>query len=49
MFVRTLCDMPEVEANHLRCIECPTYDNTPLVSGKRLNERRALPSANRGP
>ena len=39
--VKRLSDMPEVEANHLRRIECPTYDDTPLLSGKPLNERRA--------
>ena len=38
--VKRLTDMPEVEANHLRRIECPTYDDTPLLSGKPLNERR---------
>src|SRR5229473_1728272 len=34
--------MPEVEANHLRRIECPTYDDTPLLSGKPLAERRVV-------
>jgi D-proline reductase (dithiol) PrdB len=39
--VKRLSDMPEVEGNHLRRIECPTYDDTPLLAGKPLNERRA--------
>ena len=38
--VKRLSDMPEVEANHLRRIECPTYDDTPLLPGKPLAERR---------
>src|SRR5882757_3676242 len=38
--VKRLSDMPEVEAQHLRRIECPTYDDTPLLAGKPLNERR---------
>lgn len=38
--VRRLSEMPEVEANHLRRIECPTYDDTPLLPGKPLNQRR---------
>ena len=38
--VRRLNEMPEVEAVHLRRVECPTYDDTPLLPGKRLNERR---------
>jgi D-proline reductase (dithiol) PrdB len=38
--VKRLSDMPEVEANHLRRIECPTYDDTPAVGGKPLAERR---------
>jgi D-proline reductase (dithiol) PrdB len=32
--------MPEVEANHLRRIECPTYDDTAPLGGKPLGERR---------
>jgi D-proline reductase (dithiol) PrdB len=32
--------MPEVEANHLRRIECPTYEDTPLLAGKPLGQRR---------
>ena len=38
--VKRLSDMPEVEAQHLRRIECPTYDDTPLLPGKPLAERR---------
>ena len=38
--VKRLCDMPEVEAQHLRRIECPTYDDTPLLPGKPLPQRR---------
>lgn len=38
--VKRLNDMPEVEASHLRRIECPTYDDTPLLAGKPLRERR---------
>lgn len=40
--VKRLSDMPEVEANHLRRIECPTYDDTPLLAGKPLAERRVV-------
>jgi D-proline reductase (dithiol) PrdB len=38
--VKRLNDMPEVEAQHLRRIECPTYDDTPLLAGKPLAGRR---------
>jgi D-proline reductase (dithiol) PrdB len=38
--VKRLSDMPEVEAMHLRRIECPTYDDTPALPGKPLDERR---------
>jgi D-proline reductase (dithiol) PrdB len=38
--VKRLSEMPEVEARHLQRIECPTYDDTPLLSGKPLGERR---------
>lgn len=38
--VKRLSDMPEVEAQHLRRIECPTYDATPLLPGKPLAGRR---------
>src|SRR4051812_12635293 len=38
--VKRLSDMPEVEANHLRRIECPTYDDTPPLPGKPLSQRR---------
>ena len=40
--VKRLSDMPEVEANHLRRVECPTYDNTPALAGKPLNQRRVV-------
>jgi D-proline reductase (dithiol) PrdB len=38
--VKRLSDMPEVEASYLRRIECPTYEDTPLLPGKLLAERR---------
>lgn len=38
--VKRLSEMPDVEARHLARIECPTYDDTPLLAGKRLRERR---------
>jgi len=38
--VKRLSEMPELEALHLRRIECPTYDDTPLLAGKPLGERR---------
>ena len=38
--VKRLDDLPEVEASHLRRVECPTYDDTPLLRGKPLAERR---------
>ena len=38
--VKRLGDMPEVEANHLRRIECQTYEDTQLLAGKPLAERR---------
>jgi D-proline reductase (dithiol) PrdB len=38
--VKRLSDMPEVEAQHLRRIECPTYDDTAPLSGKPLSARR---------
>jgi D-proline reductase (dithiol) PrdB len=38
--VKRLNDMPEVEANHLRRVECPTYYDTPALAGKPLGERR---------
>jgi D-proline reductase (dithiol) PrdB len=38
--VKRLSEMPEVEARHLRRIECPTYDDTPLLPGKPLDQRR---------
>ncbi len=38
--VKRLSEMPEVEANHLRHIKCPTYDDTPLLPGKPLAGRR---------
>jgi D-proline reductase (dithiol) PrdB len=38
--VKRLSDMPEVEANHLRRIECPTYADTPALGGVPLARRR---------
>src|SRR6185312_4217031 len=38
--VKRLSDMPEVEAAHLRRLDCPTYDDTPLLAGKPLTGRR---------
>lgn len=38
--VKRLSDMPEVEANHLRRLECPTYDDTSARGGRPLAERR---------
>ena len=38
--VKRLSEMPETEAAHLRRIECPTYDDTPLLSGGPLAGRR---------
>jgi D-proline reductase (dithiol) PrdB len=38
--VKRLNEMPEVEANHLWRIECPTYEDTPPLAGKPLVERR---------
>jgi D-proline reductase (dithiol) PrdB len=40
--VKRLSDIPEVEANHLRRIECPTYADTPLLAGKPIRERRVV-------
>ena len=40
--VKRLGDMPEIEAMHLRRIECPSYDDTPPLAGKRLSERRVV-------
>ena len=40
--VKRLSDMPEVEANHLRRIECPTYEDTPLLAGKPIEQRRVV-------
>jgi D-proline reductase (dithiol) PrdB len=40
--VKRLSEMPEVEANHLRRLECLTYDDTPLLPGKPLTERRVV-------
>ncbi|MGQ0585241.1 MAG: glycine/sarcosine/betaine reductase selenoprotein B family protein [Reyranella sp.] len=40
--VKRLSDMPEVEAQHLSRIACPTYDDTPLLPGKPLGERRVV-------
>lgn len=38
--VKRLSDMPETEAAHLRRVECPTYEDTPLLAGKPLGQRR---------
>jgi D-proline reductase (dithiol) PrdB len=38
--VKRLSEMPEGEANHLRRIECPIYEDTPPLAGKPLGERR---------
>jgi D-proline reductase (dithiol) PrdB len=40
--VKRLSDMPEVEAMHLRRIECPTYDDTQALAGEPLAERRVV-------
>jgi D-proline reductase (dithiol) PrdB len=40
--VKRLSDMPEVEAAHLRRVECPTYDDTPPLAGKPLDQRRVV-------
>ena len=40
--VKRLSDMPEVEASHLRRIECPTYEDTPALAGKPLSRRRVV-------
>jgi D-proline reductase (dithiol) PrdB len=40
--VRRLSELPEVEARHLspERVQCPTYDDTPLLAGKPLAGRR---------
>ena len=40
--VRRLSELPEVEARHLspERVQLPTYDDTPLLPGKPLAERR---------
>ena len=38
--VKRLSDMPEGEAAHLRRLECPTYEDTPPLSGADLARRR---------
>ncbi len=40
--VKRLDEMPKAEADHLRRITCPTYDDTPLLPGKPLAERRVV-------
>ncbi len=42
--VRRLSELPEVEARHLspERVKCPTYDDTPLVAGRPLAERRVV-------
>lgn len=38
--VKRLSELPEVEGRHLANLKCPTYDDTPLLAGKPLAERR---------
>ncbi len=38
--VKRLSDMPEVEAAHLRRLDCPTYEDTTPLPGKPLAGRR---------
>jgi D-proline reductase (dithiol) PrdB len=42
--VKRLSELPEVEARHLSPtrLVCPTYDDTPLLAGKPLAERRVV-------
>lgn len=40
--VKRLSDIPEIEAVHLRRIECPTFVDTPALAGKRLGARRVV-------
>ncbi len=42
--VKRLSELPEVEARHLSPdrVVCPTYDDTPLLPGKPLAERRVV-------
>ena len=42
--VRRLSELPEAEARHLSParVVCPTYDDTPLVAGRPLAERRVV-------
>ncbi len=42
--VKRLSELPEVEARHLSLdrVVCPTYDDTPALSGKDLAERRVV-------
>ncbi len=40
--VKRLSELPEVEARHLSLdrIQCPTYQDTPPLAGKKLDQRR---------
>ena len=38
--VKRLDELPEVEAKHLRRLECPTYEVTPALAGRPLGDRR---------
>src|SRR5262249_10351395 len=40
--VKRLRELPDAEARHLANIKCPTYEDTPLVAGKPLAERRVV-------
>jgi D-proline reductase (dithiol) PrdB len=42
--VGRLSELPEVEAKHLspERVKCPTYDDTPLLAGKQISERRVV-------
>ena len=42
--VKRLSDLPEVEARHLspERVQLPTYDDTPLLAGRELAERRVV-------
>ena len=42
--VRRLSELPDVEARHLspERLKCPTFEDTPLVGGKPLGERRVV-------
>jgi D-proline reductase (dithiol) PrdB len=38
--VKRLSELPAAEAAHLGRIECPTYEDTPLIAGRPLGARR---------